>query len=296
MFLFLCLQIPETNRRVYPKITLRWCFDKPLFSRDLPVRRTSVTHMLKNATRAHLNDESIKPNLDECLVSFKAILESCLYAPVGDTGDNPPSLLCLDLLRLMLCTWSFTRCGPVRRLLSEGSASDVSSPLLPIRADLSGSAAITAPARRHRGFSGKFGTQKRRAVQLTGGSLGVSTTKAKRRPSTAELSPAPDGRASLLHTLVAEARRCRGMKADTPVGQAQTLSLWGTYKKKEKKKKNNSSRTDKSICELYSSENVYFIDHERPNRVLKRVKTLQKNFSCIINRGVQISVIVRIYI
>lgn len=74
------------------------------------------------------------------------------YTPVGDT---PPFLLGLDLLLLMLCTWSFTRWGPVRRLLSEGSASDVSSPLLLISADLNGSAAIITPARRC-DLSGRF--------------------------------------------------------------------------------------------------------------------------------------------
>lgn len=115
----------------------------------------------------------------------------------------------------------------MRRLLSEGSASDVSSPLFPISADLSGSAAIIAPARRHRGLAGKFKTEKRRAVQLTDGSLGVEYDDSKEATQYSRGELRLPGRAPLLHLLVVEEEtgRCRGMEADTPVVQAQTLSL-----------------------------------------------------------------------
>lgn len=48
----------------------------------------------------------------------------------------------LDLLLLMVCTWSRTRCGPERSLLSEGKASDVSSEFPQVIAERSGSGAI----------------------------------------------------------------------------------------------------------------------------------------------------------
>lgn len=48
----------------------------------------------------------------------------------------------LDLLLFSVCTWSSTRCCPVRSPLSDGSASEVSSPLPTVVADRSGSGVI----------------------------------------------------------------------------------------------------------------------------------------------------------
>lgn len=74
------------------------------------------------------------------------MLVNALCVLVGE-GDREPLLPCLDLLLLMVCTWSSTRCCPERSLLSEGSASDVSSAPMVVIADFSGSGAIIFPAR-----------------------------------------------------------------------------------------------------------------------------------------------------
>lgn len=67
-----------------------------------------------------------------------------LFLLVGETVrvDRVPFLPCLDLLLLMVSTWSSTRWCPERGLSSEGSASDVSSAPELVSADLSGSAVI----------------------------------------------------------------------------------------------------------------------------------------------------------
>lgn len=54
-------------------------------------------------------------------------------------------LLCLNLLLLMVWTWLSTRCCPVLRLLSDGSASEVSSPTSLTIAERSGSGTIIFP-------------------------------------------------------------------------------------------------------------------------------------------------------
>lgn len=67
----------------------------------------------------------------------------------GLVGEGALTLLPrLDLLLLMLWTWSSTRCCPDRNLLSEGSASEVSSATPMVVADRSGSGAIIFPTRR----------------------------------------------------------------------------------------------------------------------------------------------------
>lgn len=67
-----------------------------------------------------------------------------LFLLVGETVrvGRVPFLPCLDLLLLMVSTWSSTRWCPERSLSSEGSASDVSSAPELVSADLSGSAVI----------------------------------------------------------------------------------------------------------------------------------------------------------
>ncbi|TNN82317.1 hypothetical protein EYF80_007438 [Liparis tanakae] len=61
--------------------------------------------------------------------------------------DSEPFFPGLLLLLLMVCTCSSTRCGPVRSLLSEGTARDVSSRALVDNAERSGSKAVIFPTR-----------------------------------------------------------------------------------------------------------------------------------------------------
>lgn len=64
----------------------------------------------------------------------------CCVLLVGDKEEDPLLWLePLDLLLLMVCTCSRTRCWPDRYWLTDGRASDVSSTFIMAMADFSGS-------------------------------------------------------------------------------------------------------------------------------------------------------------
>lgn len=133
----------------------------------------------------------------------------------------------------MLCTWSFTRWAPELRVLSEGSASDVSSPRLLISADLIGSAAIIAPAHGVTGaylamFKKERQKQKKTNLQTDKGVQFSSPTAAsgveyadEERCNPVQPRWAPPlirPRPATSHAGGGEdIGRCRGMEADTPV-------------------------------------------------------------------------------
>lgn len=97
--------------------------------------------------RQHDCPKGIKVTIDiiYCII---LTLYDCIkpFSILVGEGDSEPFFPGLDLLLLMVCTWSSTRCCPECSLLSEGSASDVSSLHPNVIADRSGSGAIIFPS------------------------------------------------------------------------------------------------------------------------------------------------------